>query len=90
MRTLRFDQRGYADGVVGHDLGALVGWSLAGRRPDRVATLTVLSVPHPSAFAASFLSSTQALRSWYAGLSRSGVSPSSCWPSRGWCAACSR
>src|SRR6185312_6822929 len=35
--------------VVGHDWGAAVGWNLAGRHPDRVATLTAISVPHPAA-----------------------------------------
>ncbi len=36
--------------VVGHDWGAAVAWQLAGRHPDRVATLTAVSVPHPLAF----------------------------------------
>jgi pimeloyl-ACP methyl ester carboxylesterase len=35
--------------VVGHDWGALVAWRLAGRFPDRVRTLTAVSVPHPFA-----------------------------------------
>ena len=38
--------------VLGHDWGAAVGWNLAGRHPDRVATLTAVSVPHPAAHAA--------------------------------------
>jgi pimeloyl-ACP methyl ester carboxylesterase len=37
--------------VVGHDWGALVGWYLAAHRPDRVRTLTAVSVPHPAALA---------------------------------------
>jgi pimeloyl-ACP methyl ester carboxylesterase len=37
--------------VVGHDWGAAVAWQLAGRHPDRVRTLTAVSVPHPLAFA---------------------------------------
>lgn len=36
--------------VVGHDWGAAVGWQLAGRHPERVRTLTAVSVPHPLAF----------------------------------------
>lgn len=36
--------------VVGHDWGAAVAWQLAGRHPDRVRTLTAVSVPHPVAF----------------------------------------
>lgn len=36
--------------VVGHDWGAAVAWQLAGRHPDRLRTLTAVSVPHPVAF----------------------------------------
>ena len=36
--------------VVGHDWGAAIAWQLAGRHPDRVRTLTTVSVPHPVAF----------------------------------------
>ncbi|MCW2756963.1 MAG: alpha/beta hydrolase [Nocardioidaceae bacterium] len=36
--------------VVGHDWGAAVAWQLAARHPDRVLSLTALSVPHPRAF----------------------------------------
>ncbi|SHN32984.1 alpha/beta fold hydrolase [Cryptosporangium aurantiacum] len=35
--------------IVGHDWGAAVAWHLTGRHPDRVRTLTALSVPHPHA-----------------------------------------
>lgn len=51
--------------LVGHDWGAAVGWQLAVRRPDLVHSLTTASVPHPAAFAASLLTSAQALRSSY-------------------------
>ncbi|MCM0678173.1 alpha/beta hydrolase [Micromonospora phytophila] len=37
--------------VVGHDWGAVVGWNLAARHPERVRTLTAVSVPHPAAMA---------------------------------------
>ena len=37
--------------LVGHDWGALVAWRLAARFPDRVRTLTAVSVPHPFAVA---------------------------------------
>ncbi len=40
--------------LVGHDWGAMVAWVVAGRHPDRVRTLTAVSVPHPRAFAAAF------------------------------------
>ncbi|MEU8242135.1 alpha/beta hydrolase [Actinoplanes missouriensis] len=35
--------------VVGHDWGAQVAWLLAAHHPDRVRTLTAVSVPHPRA-----------------------------------------
>lgn len=36
--------------VVGHDWGAAVAWQLGARHPDRVRTLSIVSVPHPRAF----------------------------------------
>jgi pimeloyl-ACP methyl ester carboxylesterase len=42
--------------VVGHDWGANVAWALAAWHPDRVRSLTAVSVPHPAAFAAAFRS----------------------------------
>lgn len=50
--------------VVGHDWGALTGWSLAGRYRDRVRGLVAISVGHPRAFVRSLWD--QAHRSWYA------------------------
>jgi len=38
--------------LVGHDWGALVAWAVADRHPERLRSLTVVSVPHPRAFAA--------------------------------------
>lgn len=51
--------------LVGHDWGGIVAWHVGGLHPDRLRTLTVLSTPHPRAFARSLLRSPQALRSWY-------------------------
>jgi pimeloyl-ACP methyl ester carboxylesterase len=51
--------------VVGHDWGGVVAWRLAGQQPERVATLTAVSTPHPRAFARSLVAGTQALRSAY-------------------------
>lgn len=51
--------------LVGHDWGAGVAWALGAAHPDKVASLTALSVPHPAAFLGSFLTSSQGLRSWY-------------------------
>lgn len=36
--------------LVGHDWGGQVSWGVAGKYPDRLASLTILSRPHPSAF----------------------------------------
>ena len=50
--------------LVGHDWGGQVAWLTAADHPDRVKTLTVLSRPHPAAFARSFgLDPEQAERS---------------------------
>ncbi|RKN19102.1 alpha/beta hydrolase [Micromonospora musae] len=37
--------------LVGHDWGAAVAWALAAAHPERVRTLTAVSVPHPAAMA---------------------------------------
>lgn len=49
--------------LVGHDWGAAVAWATALAVPDRVATLTALSVPHPAAYVAAGL--PQLLRGSY-------------------------
>ena len=36
--------------LVGHDWGGQVSWGVADRHPDRLASLTILSRPHPAAF----------------------------------------
>ncbi|MET1039316.1 MAG: alpha/beta hydrolase [Aeromicrobium sp.] len=36
--------------LVGHDWGSAVAWLTAGRHPDRVRTLTAVSVPHLTAY----------------------------------------
>lgn len=53
--------------LVGHDWGAAVAWALAASRPDLVATLTSVSVPHPGAMVRSLKSLDQLRRSWYMG-----------------------
>ncbi|WP_328419298.1 alpha/beta fold hydrolase [Micromonospora sp. NBC_00389] len=37
--------------LVGHDWGAVVAWAMAAEHPERVHTLTAVSVPHPAAMA---------------------------------------
>ncbi|HEU5093673.1 MAG TPA: alpha/beta hydrolase [Reyranella sp.] len=36
--------------LVGHDWGGQVSWGVAGKHPDRLASLTILSRPHPASF----------------------------------------
>jgi pimeloyl-ACP methyl ester carboxylesterase len=54
--------------LVGHDWGGNQAWGAAGWYPDRVASLTVLSTPHPVAFVKSLWTSKQGLLSWYMAL----------------------
>jgi pimeloyl-ACP methyl ester carboxylesterase len=51
--------------IAGHDWGGALAWGMAGWHPDRTASVTVLSTPHPAAMIDAFRSSNQALRSWY-------------------------
>jgi pimeloyl-ACP methyl ester carboxylesterase len=47
------DACGYGDQrfhLVGHDWGGSIAWALADRHPQRLASLTILSRPHPNAF----------------------------------------
>ena len=53
--------------VVGHDWGGGVAWSVAGSHPERVASLTVLSTPHPAAMARAMRDPWQAVHSSYMG-----------------------
>ena len=34
--------------LVGHDWGAIVSWHVAAARPERIESLTIVSVPHPT------------------------------------------
>jgi pimeloyl-ACP methyl ester carboxylesterase len=36
--------------LAGHDWGAIVAWTVAARHPERITSLTAVSVPHPAAF----------------------------------------
>ncbi len=51
--------------VVGHDWGAAVAWAAAAEMPERLATVSPISVPHPGAFLKSIPTSRQGLASWY-------------------------
>lgn len=54
--------------LVGHDWGATVAWATAAKHPERIRTLTTLSVPHAGAFLAAMLRSNQLFRIYYMGL----------------------
>lgn len=57
--------------TVGHDWGAMAGWQLAGRHPERVRTLIAVSVPHPFAAAQAIAADPQQQQlSSYIGLFR--------------------
>jgi pimeloyl-ACP methyl ester carboxylesterase len=49
--------------IVGHDWGAVLGWQLAIRHPERVEHYVALSVGHPNAYATAGLA--QKLKGWY-------------------------
>ncbi|MDT5164306.1 MAG: hypothetical protein QOC88_1200 [Mycobacterium sp.] len=51
--------------LVGHDWGAAVAWAAAAEMPERLKTVSPVSVPHPAAFLKSFLNSRQGLASYY-------------------------
>lgn len=53
--------------LVGHDWGATVAWALAAAHPDRLSSLTALSVGHPRALTAAMKKPAQARKSWYIG-----------------------
>lgn len=61
--------------LVGHDWGAVVGWALAGNRPERVRSWTAVSVGHPRAFARALRDPGQLRRSLYMGLFQLPVVP---------------
>lgn len=52
--------------VIGHDWGAIVAWYLAAHYPERLASTTIINVPHPAAGARNLWRvPSQLLHSWY-------------------------
>jgi pimeloyl-ACP methyl ester carboxylesterase len=52
--------------LVGHDFGGALAWLVAGNHPDRIATVTAVSTPHPAALARAWRGGAdQRRRSWY-------------------------
>jgi pimeloyl-ACP methyl ester carboxylesterase len=67
--------------LVGHDWGAFVAWAFASRHPERLLTLTAVSVPHPAAFAWA-MPRGQLLKSWYMAAFQLPVLPERLLPTR--------
>jgi pimeloyl-ACP methyl ester carboxylesterase len=61
--------------LAAHDWGAVIGWATAARHPERVASLTAVSVGHPRAFFRSMVTSDQARRSYYMALFQIPILP---------------
>lgn len=60
--------------LVGHDWGGFVAWGAGSFLAQRLASLTVLSTPHPRAFLEA-MPRGQILRSWYMGVFQVPVLP---------------
>lgn len=59
------DEIGQPVHLVAHDWGAAVAWSVAGRYPNKIRSMTVASVGHPAAYVRSWLNFDQLRKSWY-------------------------
>jgi pimeloyl-ACP methyl ester carboxylesterase len=51
--------------LVGHDWGGIIAWYFAMRRPEEIARLCIMNLPHPACMERA-LRGRQLLRSWYA------------------------
>ena len=51
--------------LVGHDWGAAVTWAVAALYPDRLKSISALSMPHPAALFRALSAPRQAARLWY-------------------------
>jgi pimeloyl-ACP methyl ester carboxylesterase len=51
--------------LVGHDWGAAVTWAVAASYPNRLKTMSALSMPHPAALFRALSAPQQAARLWY-------------------------
>jgi pimeloyl-ACP methyl ester carboxylesterase len=51
--------------LVGHYWGGVVAWFVAAEIPERLASLSTLSTPHPAASLKALATSRQAFASWY-------------------------
>lgn len=74
VMAVAYDVGGHRFDLVGHDWGGFVAWHAAGRHPERIRTLTVVSTPHPRALVAGVrgeLGGDQPSRSGYVEVFRS-------------------
>jgi epoxide hydrolase 4 len=51
--------------LVGHDWGGVIAWFFAMRRPEEIARLCIMNLPHPACMQRAFWRGRQLLRSWY-------------------------
>ncbi|MCU1456025.1 MAG: alpha/beta hydrolase [Actinomycetia bacterium] len=72
LEHLVSDALGFADDLgvdqfhlVGHDWGGMIAWQVAGRHPERLLSLSVVSTPHPVAFRKALGGADQQRRSAY-------------------------
>ena len=68
--------------LVGHDWGGSIAWGIADRHHERLASLTILSRPHPNAFNRALMRPTASRRSAQSTTRRfwNRMPPMSCWP----------
>jgi pimeloyl-ACP methyl ester carboxylesterase len=52
--------------LVGHDWGGIIAWYFAMRRPEEIARLCIMNLPHPACMERALRRGPQLLRSWYA------------------------
>jgi len=69
------DEIGTPVHLAAHDWGAIIGWATAARHPERVASLTAVSVGHPRAFFRALVTSDQFRRSYYMALFQLPILP---------------
>lgn len=71
--------------VISHDWGAIVTWYLAAQYPERLATTTIINVPHPAAETKNLWRvPSQLLHSWYMAFFQLPSLPERWFKSRNW------
>lgn len=71
--------------IIGHDWGAIVTWYLAAQYPNRVASATIINVPHPAVeFRNLWRVPDQFIRSWYMAFFQLPAWPEQVFKRRNW------